>query len=300
MLNVSAQRWQQIFPKAPTAVLEAFASAANTLSVAGILESRTRLAYFCANVEHECDGFTIPHLTENINYSAARMATVWPSRFKGPADVVNRYGAAPGWQLRAFDDIYGGRMGNRPGTSDGSRFIGRGGPQITGRDGYEAIGERIGVALALEPARASDLALQPAICAAFWTWKGMNVFADRGDFTGCVKAWNGGTNGMADRRVRMAGNDPIIARLSIARDAVGTVNEITGTSPLAALPLTGDVVGLQGALNKLGAFPELYADGIYGSMTRAAVRDFQRKRGLIVDGIAGPKTLAAIAAALKP
>ncbi len=33
-------------------------------------------------------------------------------------------------------------------------------------------------------------------------------------------------------------------------------------------------------------------DGIYGSKTREAVRYFQRKNGLAVDGIAGPKTLA--------
>lgn len=35
-------------------------------------------------------------------------------------------------------------------------------------------------------------------------------------------------------------------------------------------------------------------DGIYGSKTEQAVRYFQRKNGLAVDGIAGPKTLAAM------
>lgn len=35
-------------------------------------------------------------------------------------------------------------------------------------------------------------------------------------------------------------------------------------------------------------------DGIYGSQTQAAVKSFQRKNGLSVDGIAGPKTLAAM------
>jgi len=35
-------------------------------------------------------------------------------------------------------------------------------------------------------------------------------------------------------------------------------------------------------------------DGIYGSQTVEAVRYFQRKNGLVVDGIAGPKTLAAM------
>ena len=35
-------------------------------------------------------------------------------------------------------------------------------------------------------------------------------------------------------------------------------------------------------------------DGIYGSKTEAAVRYFQQKNGLAADGVAGPKTLAAI------
>ena len=35
-------------------------------------------------------------------------------------------------------------------------------------------------------------------------------------------------------------------------------------------------------------------DGIYGSQTQAAVKSFQKKNGLTVDGIAGPKTLAAM------
>ena len=35
-------------------------------------------------------------------------------------------------------------------------------------------------------------------------------------------------------------------------------------------------------------------DGIFGSQTQAAVKAFQRKNGLTVDGIAGPATLAAM------
>ena len=38
------------------------------------------------------------------------------------------------------------------------------------------------------------------------------------------------------------------------------------------------------------------ADGVFGSKTKAAVEDFQRKHGLTVDGIAGKKTIAALTA----
>ena len=41
------------------------------------------------------------------------------------------------------------------------------------------------------------------------------------------------------------------------------------------------------------------ADGDYGSATENAVRNFQRKNGLVVDGIAGQKTLEAIDKAMS-
>lgn len=213
-LRLTKLDWQAIFPKAPDTVLDAFAGGSAHLDDAGITSTRTRLAFALANVEHECNGYSIPKLTENINYTAKRMAEVWPSRFASAADVQGKYGTGLGWQKKAFDDIYGGRMGNRRGTSDGSTYIGRGGPQITGRDGYKEVGRRCGLDLVNNPELASLPEMQPAILAAFWSWKNLNPVADAGDFIGCVKKWNGGTNGLKDRRDLMAGNDPIIRRLT--------------------------------------------------------------------------------------
>lgn len=52
---------------------------------------------------------------------------------------------------------------------------------------------------------------------------------------------------------------------------------------------------LQMTLLQLGyRLPRFGADGIFGDETKAAVRTFQRDHGLAVDGVAGPKTLAAI------
>lgn len=53
-----------------------------------------------------------------------------------------------------------------------------------------------------------------------------------------------------------------------------------------------DVHWLQRSLNTLGA--KLKIDGDYGDATKAAVRDFQKKHGLDVDGWAGTITAAAI------
>jgi hypothetical protein len=53
---------------------------------------------------------------------------------------------------------------------------------------------------------------------------------------------------------------------------------------------------LQGALNKVMG-SRLAVDGIIGSQTRAVLRGFQSRAGLVVDGIPGPRSEAALVAA---
>jgi putative chitinase len=211
-VRLSLATLRAIFPGAPAAVINAFVEKQGVLTAVELNRTRQRLAYCFANLHAETGGFTIKSLTENINYTAARMAVVWPNRFASAAAVQAKYGTAPNWQMKAFDDIYGNRMGNRPDTSDGSRYIGRGGPQIAGRDGYAEIGRRIGVDFVDHPDVAASPALQPDIAAAFWAWKGMNRFVDASDIVGCVKAWNGGTNGLAERQSQLARILPILQK----------------------------------------------------------------------------------------
>jgi len=236
-LQLTEKDWRSLFPKAPDAVIRAFAKQQHVLDKAGITATRTRLSYALANVEHECGGFSIPNLTENIKYTAKRMAEVWPKRFASAAAVEARFGTRPGWQLKAFDEIYGGRMGNskKSGSTDGSRFIGRGGPQITGREGYREVGRRAGLDLESNPDLATVPDHQPAILAGFIEWKGLNAMADRGNFADYVKVWNGGHNGMADREGRLKGNDPIVSRLAVAVRSFSVLealeNILTATEP---------------------------------------------------------------------
>jgi peptidoglycan hydrolase-like protein with peptidoglycan-binding domain len=73
----------------------------------------------------------------------------------------------------------------------------------------------------------------------------------------------------------------------------------TPPGALAATPAVVTVRDVQHALNVLGiASPPLVEDGIAGPKTAAAVKSFQQVSGLVVDGIAGPKTKAALSAAL--
>ncbi len=54
------------------------------------------------------------------------------------------------------------------------------------------------------------------------------------------------------------------------------------------------VKALQRALNDAGANPKLTADGVFGNDTLIAVKKFQQGQNLKADGVAGPKTFAAL------
>ena len=54
-----------------------------------------------------------------------------------------------------------------------------------------------------------------------------------------------------------------------------------------------EVTQIQSKLKRWGYYNG-NIDGIYGTQTLNAVKYFQRKNGLTIDGIAGPKTLAAM------
>ncbi len=66
------------------------------------------------------------------------------------------------------------------------------------------------------------------------------------------------------------------------------------TAALSRMGSVGsEVTAIQNALKKQGYYTGA-VDGIFGSKTLAAVKNFQRAKGLTVDGIAGPQTLKAL------
>lgn len=108
-----------------------------------------------------------------------------------------------------------------------------------------------------------------------------------------TRAINGGLNGYADR----------LRYLSIAKSIWGTGNAPVipdSSRPTLRLGDTGPaVVTLQAALARLEPWPApLVVDGQFGPKTEDTLRLFQAIHGLDMDGIAGPRTWAAIDAAL--
>ena len=93
------------------------------------------LAYLLATAYHET-GRAMAPVEENLNYSAARLRVVFPSRFT-PAQATNN----AGHRERIAKPVYGDRLGNPPEESgDGWRYRGRGLVQITGKANYAKFG----------------------------------------------------------------------------------------------------------------------------------------------------------------
>jgi len=103
---------------------------------------------------------------------------------------------------------YEGRadLGNtQPG--DGMRFKGRGLIQLTGRANYAAYGHARGRDFLTgdNPKRLATDAATAVDCACwYWTSRRLNALADRDDVIAVTKRINGGINGLADRRERLA------------------------------------------------------------------------------------------------
>lgn len=141
---------------------------ANTVSEYGLLDNSLRLAHFIAQLGHESDGF---NAMEEYASGAA---------YEGRRDLGN----------------------TQPG--DGRRYKGRGPIQITGRANYRTYGRRIGINIEKYPELASNPCIGMRLALEYWKAKGLNALADADDLLKITKRINGGTNGLADRRRRLA------------------------------------------------------------------------------------------------
>lgn len=142
---------------------------------------------FVAQFLHETA--LLKKMREDLNYSAERLMQVWPSRFTS-IEIAKRFEYQP--RLLA-NFVYGGRMGNRPGTNDGWDFIGRG-AGITGRTNYGWLAGKMEQDLLVSP----QLLEQPhfALEAFFWWWEGHVPDRSLSDQVKVRKVINGGGIGL--------------------------------------------------------------------------------------------------------
>jgi len=161
------------------------------------INTNNRKAAFLGQCMEESNNFT--RLEENLNYSPERLMEVWPSRFPDLPTAM-KYAHQP--QLLA-NKVYAGRLGNRE-EGDGYKFRGRGIIQITGRDEYFYCGN----ALKIDTLTYPELLAIPenAAMSAGWFWnkKSLNQLADLGDYETMTKRINGGLEGLANRKAKIA------------------------------------------------------------------------------------------------
>ena len=174
-----------------------------------------RIASFLAQTAHESGGYTM--LQENLNYSDATMAAVWPNRFaeidpatKKPKkdekgkNIPNAFAKALHRKPEAIaNTVYSNRMGNGTIESgEGWKHRGMGLKQLTGKDNHKRCGDALGADFVSNP----ELLLEPkwAALSAGWFWSAnkLDVFADNDDLEGQTKKVNGGLIGIDDRKKR--------------------------------------------------------------------------------------------------
>jgi putative chitinase len=149
------------------------------------INSPLRAAHFLAQSAYETRCFT--RLAEDLDYSAARIAQVWPR-------LASRARELAGDPVALANAAYANRGGNGDGASgDGWRFRGRGLFMLTGRNNY-VTAQALGNPDCLET---PEFAVASAI--GFWSDLRMNDVADADNISRVTLLVNGAHEGLAER-----------------------------------------------------------------------------------------------------
>ena len=245
------------------------------------INTPARVAGFVAQCGHESNNFTV--LTENLNYSAKALNSIFPKYFVKAGVDAEAYHRQP---EKIANVIYAGRMDNNDSDSgDGWCFRGGGILQLTGRSNYTAFGKSVGKTpeQATEYVRTKEGALASACW--FWQTNNINKYCDSGDIVGMTKRINGGTIGLEDRKAHYEHAIEVLTGSAVVH--LATV-EVSNPSGVLRKGSKGDMV------KKMQEVLGLDADGDFGPGTERAVKAWQAEHNLTADGIVGPATMKAM------
>jgi putative chitinase len=151
------------------------------------IDSPLRLAHFLAAIGLETD-FRKGFVEENLNFSAARLVTVFPTKFPD-LDAAAPYAHDP---EKIANLIYAGKLGNGDEASgDGWNFRGRGYFLFTGRHNYQLVLQSTGIDVLRAPDLLNDPEVSLAATAAYWSQRDLNASADADDFASVGKRISG-------------------------------------------------------------------------------------------------------------
>ncbi|HEY3778785.1 MAG TPA: hypothetical protein VGL35_12075 [Rhizomicrobium sp.] len=187
MQSIDAALLEQVAQGGTPAIVGAAAREISRQFPCAGIDSPLRAAHFLAQASYETRNFT--RLCENLDYSARRIAQVWPR-------LAARAAALAGNAEALANAAYANRDGNRDEASgDGWRFRGRGLFMLTGRANYAAFGYVENLDCLAEP----DGAVESAV--AFWTARDINSAADEDDIERVTRLVSGGSEGVAARTI---------------------------------------------------------------------------------------------------
>lgn len=273
-----------IAPNALSNYTTAFATYNSLLDKYGI-NTNLRLAHFLAQVMVESQNLT--RIRESFAYSAARLVQVFGvGRHSAAITTAEAAVLAKGPQSAIAERVYGlgnpteaKSLGNtRPG--DGWLFRGNGPLQNTGGWWHKHVSDIVGVDFYGNPDLVAlpQYILLPALIA--WDTGKCNAMADLNQIRNITHAINGGYNGY---QLRVNAFNKIWPRLG------------AGVPSWQSAAPDSDTVALQQTLIKLG-YTDVKADGQFGPITSAAVKDFQDKNHIqtATPGVVDAATTAAL------
>lgn len=251
---LSKQSLKQIAPNAKDEIIAPLMDYLNRYAPKYELNTQLRMSHFLAQAAHESAGFRT--LEEYASGSA----------YEGRKDLGN------------------------VNKGDGTRYKGRGIFQLTGRTNYRDMGKKLGYDLENNPSLAATPEISVLTALEYWKSRGLNAFADKDDVTTITKKINGGLNGFEDRKQYLSK-----AKSILPKDFSFEVPPLPRDPLIPAIVVAkkGDnspyVADLQNMLIKKGA--AIISDGIFGSKTEQAVKDFQLKNKLSATGKIDTDTL---------
>lgn len=290
-----------MFPRAPTDWMDALDRLAPELFEYYQFQ-RLDWVGWCGQIGHECNGFTLREMREDMRFTTTkRILEVYSYRLgvalNKDAQLRSTYGtksrlAAALRNQPEFlaDVVYGGREGTP--WMRGHLYIGRGPSQITHLDNYRAImkeirrqpGGKSCPDLVADPdtlARDPEMGIRSAF--ADWHLKGLSRWAREQNWDAVGAALNTGspykvsiTNGLPSRRRWTA-------------KALGIWPDVPDAAPTTAISALregsqgADVKAAQALLKERG-YAVGAVDGVYGILTARAVAAMQHEHGLPVDG----------------
>ena len=114
------------------------------------IKDKIYFAHLMAQIDHESAGFSLSR--ENLNYSAKRLAAIWPKRFSAfgePNELAYKLARNP---QAIANNVYANRLGNgNESSGDGWKYRGFGGIQLTGKTNIQNFFKSIGVSVNLDP-----------------------------------------------------------------------------------------------------------------------------------------------------